>query len=79
MSSQNVIVRILHGYRGVRTNNVYMKPGKHGVDPEFAQYLVENGHAEYVDEPTTEAQPEPTQDETPKRKISKRKKTDKAE
>ncbi len=69
----NVVIEVLYGYRGVPTKNVYMKPGKHGVDAELAKYLVENGHAVYVDEPKTEAEPT---DETPKRKTRRKKSSD---
>lgn len=72
-----VIVEVLYGYRGLQSNNVYMKPGKHGVNPSFAKYLVENGHAVYVDEPSevednTVIEDEPSEvEDKPKRKRKK--------
>lgn len=69
----DVKIRVLYGYRGLITKNVYLDVGVHGVTQAQADYLIENGHAELV-----EPEPEVETDDTPKRK-TRRKKTDKSE
>lgn len=65
----NVKINVLYGYRGHKTKDVYLDKGIHGVTQDVADYLIENGHAELVDEP----EPEAKTDDTPKRKIAKTK------
>lgn len=63
----NVKVKVLYGYRGLITKNVYLPAGVHGVTQAQADYLIENGHAELIEAP----KPEAKTDETPRRKIAK--------
>lgn len=44
-------IRLLHSYSGVLTNEVRMAEGEHEVTPELGNYLVDNGHAVYAEEP----------------------------
>lgn len=46
---------ILFGYRGAPTNERYLEVGEHDVPDELAAYLVENGHARFVEEPAEPA------------------------
>lgn len=55
-------VRILSGYRGVRTQESYLGPGEHDLEPGLAMYLVDNGHAVALEEPPP-PEPEQTADE----------------
>lgn len=57
-------VEILRGYRGKPTNEQYLVPGEHDLDPALAAYLVDNGHAIALEsEPEIEA-PKPAQRKT---------------
>lgn len=70
----DVKIKVLYGYRGLITKNVYLAEGVHGVTQAQADYLISEGHAVAIEET-----PEPETDETPVRKITKRKKSDKAQ
>jgi len=43
-----MLIQILRGYRGERTNELFLAPGEHEVADDFAAYLVTNSHATYV-------------------------------
>jgi hypothetical protein len=73
-------VRVWHNYQGMPSQNQTVVAGDYAPDDErlfgLADYLVKNGHAEWIgaDEPVAEAQPitdrsdEPTAPPTGKRK-----------
>ena len=44
-------INLLHRYSGVLTNERKLQAGIHDLDETLAKYLVDNGHAEYVDLP----------------------------
>lgn len=52
------LLKVKHGYRGKRTKEIFIPPGEYGnhsfelmgFSSELANYLVENGHAEWVED-----------------------------
>lgn len=56
-------VYLKNGYRSqIKTNGIHYPKGVHDFDDDLAQYLIETGHGQAVDQVIEEVLPEPERD-----------------